>query len=120
MTVPTRKHTANVGNVLTDIRRAIDSLVARRDERRDGFVKVIGKAMKERLGSDADEVLKELSKNGIPRNLAKEALEIARQQGAFTIFALVDALTRLGGRVQNAGDRLDIDAKAAQLLLLAA
>lgn len=116
----TRKHTANVGSVLTEIRRAIDSLVARRDERRDGFVKVIGKAMKERLGSDADEVLKELSKSGIPRNLAKEALEIARQQGAFTIFALVDALTRLGGRVQNAGDRLDIDAKAAQLLLLAA
>ena len=93
----TRKHTAGVGSVLTDIRRTIDSLVRRRDERRDGFVKVMTKAMKEKLGDDADGVLKELAKNGIPRQLAKDALEIAQQQGRFTIFSLVDALTRLAG-----------------------
>jgi len=116
----TRKHTAGVGSVLTDIRRSIDSLVRRRDERRDGFVKVMTKAMKDKLGDDAEGVLKELAKNGIPRQLAKDALEIAQQQGRFTIFSLVDALTRLAGRVMNAGDRLEIDAKAAQLLMLAA
>lgn len=116
----TRKHTAGVGNVLADIRRALDALVARRDERRDGFVKVIGKAMREKLGDDAEDVLKELARNGIPRGLAKEALEIAKQQGRFTIFSLVDALTRISGRMVNAGDRLEIDAKAAQLLTLAA
>jgi hypothetical protein len=116
----TRKHTAGVGSVLTDIRRSIDSLVRRRDERRDGFVKVMSKAMKEKLGDDADGVLKELANNGIPRQLAKDALEIAQRQGRFTIFALVDALTRLAGRVMNAGDRLEIDAKAAQLLAMAA
>ena len=115
----TRKHTAGVGNILLDIRRTLDALVARRDERRDGFVKVIGKAMREKLGEDAEGVLKELSKNGIPPQLAKEALEIARQQGRFTIFSLVDALTRISGRIMNAGDRLEIDAKAAQLLALA-
>lgn len=116
----TRKHTAGVGNILTDIRRSIDALVARRDERRDGFVKVIGKAMQEKLGDDAEAVMKELAKNGIPRQLAKDALAIAEQQGRFTIYALVDALTRLAGRLVNAGDRLEIDAKAAKLLTLAA
>lgn len=116
----TRKHTAGVGNILTDIRRTIDALVRRRDERRDGFVKVMTKAMQEKLGDDADGVMKELAKNGIPRQLAKDALAIAQQQGRFTIFSLVDALTRLAGRVMNAGDRLEIDAKAAQLLMLAA
>ena len=116
----TRKHTAGVGNVLTDIRRTLDALVGRRDERRDGFVKVIGKAMREKLGDDADDVLKELSKNGIPRHYAKQALDIAKQQGRFTIFSLVDALTRLAGQMVNAGDRLELDAKAAQLLALAA
>ena len=45
---------------------------------------------------------------------------MALQQGRFTIFSLVDALTRLAGRLMNAGDRLEIDAKAEQLLMLAA
>ena len=76
--------------------------------------------MREKLGDDAEEALKELAKNGIPRGLAKEALDIAKQHGRFTIFALVDALTRLAGQMVNAGDRLEIDAKAAQLLTLAA
>ena len=116
----TRKHTAGVGGILTDIRRSIDALVRRRDERRDGFVKVMAKAMREKLGNDAEAVLKELSKNGIPREYAKKALDIAKEKGAFTIFALVDALTRLSGQIVNAGERLDIDAKAAQLLALAA
>ena len=116
----TRKHTAGVGSVLTDIRRTIEALIARRDERRDSFVKVIGKAMREKLGHDADEVLKELAKQGISRNLANQALEIAKERGAFTIFSLVDALTRLAQQLVNAGDRLDIDAKAAQLLALSA
>jgi hypothetical protein len=115
----TRKHTAGVGSILSDIRRTIDALARRRDERKDGFVRVIQKAMREKLGADADAVLKELSKTGIPRQYAMQALEIAREQGAFTIFALVDALTRLAGTVINAGDRLEMDAKAAQLLALA-
>lgn len=76
--------------------------------------------MHEKLGSDADEVLKELSKNGIPREYAKKALESAQRQERFTIFALVDALTRLSGQIVNAGERLELDAKAAQLLTLAA
>jgi hypothetical protein len=114
-----RKHTSSVRDALTDVRRIIDGLVLKRDERRDGFAKVIGKAMSETLGTDADETLKALLKNGIPRSAAKEALKLAEAQGRFTIFALVDALTRVAGQVEYAGDRYDMDARAASLLALA-
>jgi hypothetical protein len=91
----TRKHTANVRDGLQEIGRIVESLVAKRDARRDGFVRVLTKAMRETLGSDAEAVAKELARHGIPRNLGQEAIEVAREQGRFTIFALVAALTRL-------------------------
>ena len=116
----TRKHTAKVGDGLSEIRRLIERLVARRDERRDSFVKVVSNAMRQQLGSDADEVIKTLGSEGIPRGLAAKATELARQAGRFTIFSLVDALTRLTQEVRYAGDRAEVDAKAASLLALAA
>ena len=115
----TRKHTANVRDGLLEIRRHIESLVAKRDARRDKFADVLRKAMQTRLGSDAEEVAKELTKHGIPQHVIKEAMEIARAQGGFTIFALVDALTRLTQRVTFAADRAEADYRAAQLLSLA-
>jgi hypothetical protein len=51
--------------------------------------------------------------------LIKDAMEIARAQGGFTIFSIVDALTRLSQRVTLAGDRAELDAKIGQLLSLA-
>ena len=114
-----RKHTANVRDALNEIRSMVEQLVARRDERRDSFASVMKKAMTERLGNDADEVTSILSAEKLPRHLIKDALEIARQQGGFTIFALVDALTKLSQRVQHAGDRTQLDAKIGQLLALA-
>lgn len=116
----TRKHTANVREGLGEIRKLIETLVAKRDERRDGFIKVVRKAMTERLGADADDVMKVLAKEGIPRHLANQALEIAKSQGAFTIFALVDALTRLTQNIVYAGDRMEADVKVSALLALAA
>jgi hypothetical protein len=115
----TRKHTANVREGLGEIRRIIERLISKRDERRDGFVEVVRKAMREKLGHDADEVAKRLGQEGIPRTLIKDAMEIAQQQGGFTIFALVDALTQLSQKVQLAGNRLELDAKIGQLLSLA-
>jgi hypothetical protein len=115
----TRKHTANVHDGLGEIRRIIEALVEKRDERRDGFVRVLTKAMQERLGPDSESVVKELAKNGIARNLARDAIEIVRPEGAFTIFALVDALTRLTQKAKYAGDRVEADAKVASLLALA-
>lgn len=114
-----RKHTANVHESMVEIRRIIEALVAKRDARRDGFAKVIAKAMKEKLGDNADDALKPLLKGGISRSVAKKALEIAEQQGRFTIFALVDALTRISGEILLAGDRTEADTKASALLALA-
>jgi L-amino acid N-acyltransferase YncA len=115
-----RKHTANVHESLNEIRSAILNLVDKRDQRRDGFVTVIKKAMESTLGEDSDEVLKTLKGHGVTQALAKRAIESARQRGRFTIFAVVDALTRLSGEMKYAGDRAEVDAKAGQLLALAA
>ncbi len=116
----TRKHTANVRDALGEIRSIIENLTRKRDERRDAFAKVILKAMDTRLGDDAEEVAKVLAQKTIPRSLAKQALAIAQEQGRFTIFALVDALTRLCREMENAGDRTEADQKAAKLLELVA
>lgn len=115
----TRKHTANVREGLTEIQRIIGSLVAKRDERKDSFARVLQKAMTEKLGDDAEAVGKVLCSEGIPRTLAKEALEIAAGQGRFTIFSLVDALTRQSQAVVYAGDRTELDQKIGRLLSLA-
>lgn len=114
-----RKHTANVHEALDEIRRLIESLTRRRDERKDRFAQVIAKAMTTKLGDDAKQAGKALVKHGISGRLAKQALEIAEKKGRLTIFALVDALTQLAGKVQNAGDRVLADGKAASLLALA-
>lgn len=111
-----RKHTANVRDALREIRSLIHELVERRDARRHAFVEVIKKAMNTTLGTEDEDVLKALAKHGVGKALAKEALEIARRNGRFTIFALVDAITRIGARTTNAGDRTEIDAVAGPLL----
>jgi len=59
--------------------------------------------MAQTLGKDAEEAMKALTKNGIPRGAAKKALDIAEQKGRFTIFALVDALTRNGEGARKRG-----------------
>lgn len=114
-----RKHTANVHEALSEVRKTLEQLVHQRDRRRDGFVEVVRKAMQTKLGDDSEEVMKKLQETGITKKLADQALQIAREKGAFTIFALVDALTRLSGKVRYAGERLETDQKAARLLSLA-
>lgn len=114
-----RKHTARVGDAVGEIRRLIHRLGERRDERRDRFAQVIAKAMKTSLGSEEEDVAKLLARHGVTRSMAKEALSIARQDGRFTIFSIVDALTRLSGQIANAGDRTEADAAASGLLALA-
>ena len=115
-----RKHTANVHEAVTGIRRIIETLVANRDARKNGFVRVVRKAMEAKLGDDAEETLKEVCKNGIPRSVATEAIQLAQEKGRFTVWSVVDALTRLAQRSEYAGDRTEADAKAASLLSLVA
>ena len=115
-----RKHTAGVRQSLDEIRAIIENLVRRRDERRDGFMSVVRKAMTERLGDDADEVLKTVASHGIPRGLAKKAVEVACEHGRLSIFAVVDALTQLTQQMKFVGDRTELDQKTSSLLMLAA
>lgn len=114
----TAKHTSRIGDALGEVRRLIEALGRRRDERRDGFARVVAKAMREKLGADADEVTERLSRSGIPRGLGKQAVELAHGQG-FTIFSVVDALTRLTQEIPYAGDRAEADRQASGLLALA-
>jgi len=115
-----RKHTANVHDGLREIREIIARLVETRDRRRDGFAAVIKKAMEQRYGNTPDEVLELLKERGITRTLARQAVELATGQGRFTIFTVVDALTRVSAGLKYAGDRVEADSKAAQLLTLVA
>jgi hypothetical protein len=114
----TRKHTGNVGDGLGEIRRMIAALVEKRDARKDGFAKVVAKAMREKLGDDAEEVLKVLHRQGVSRPLAARALELAQEQGRFTVWSVVDALTRLARETAFAGSRIEADEKASHLLSL--
>lgn len=116
----TRRHMGNVQNALFDIRQAITQLVSKRDQRRDAFAKGVKLAMKTTLGQDADEVRKVLGKQGVSSRLVEQALQLAGPQASYSVFAIVDALTRIAGRCENAGDRLVLDQKAATLLSLAA
>ncbi len=115
-----RRHTGNIGESLSEVRRIIENLAALRDERKDGFAKVIAKAMREKVG-DADEATKFLLKHSIGRSLVKKAVAKLGDAGkSFTIFTLVDALTQLTQEVRYAGDRTDADQKVSKLLALAA
>ena len=115
-----RKHTANVHDGLRDIREIISRLVESRDRRRDGFTAVIRKAMEQQFGDTPDKVLELLKDRGITRTMAKQAVELAATQGRFTVFSVVDALTRIAGRLKYAGDRVEADEKAGKLLTLVA
>jgi hypothetical protein len=94
--------------------------VQKRDARKDGFVALMRKAMEEKLGKDSEEAMALLTKKGITRSLAKKALDLAQQKGIFTVWSVVDALTRLTQDSQNAADRTEADQKVSRLLELAA
>jgi len=51
--------------------------------------------------------------------VSKRALRTAAEAGQFTAFSVVDALTRIAGEHQFAGDRVEIDEKASSSLALA-
>lgn len=114
-----RKHTAKVHECFSQVRDIILNLVDTRDARRDGFARVMANAFKQSLGDDAEAVGKLLQKHGVPRDFGKKALELAESTGRFTIFSVVDALTKLAQKFENAGDRAEMDEEAGKLLYLA-
>jgi hypothetical protein len=116
----TRRHTGMVDTAFSEIRRVIEALVQKRDERKDEFASVIAKAMNTRYGHDANEVQQQLVAAGFMKTLAKRAAAIAEKKGRFSIWAVVDALTQVNREHAFAGSRSEADAKAARLLALAA
>ncbi len=114
-----RRHIGNVQEALDDVRMAIAQLVQKRDARRDAFASGIQLAMATTFGEDAEEVHKLLAKHGVPSRLAEQVVQLVGPHTPYTLFGVVDALTRIAGRYENAGDRLVVDQKAASLLSLA-
>jgi hypothetical protein len=114
-----RRHIGNVQDALDDVRETIAQLVKKRDERRDSFATGIKLAMETPFGNDAEDVRNVLGKHGVSSRLAEQVVQLAEQQASFSVFGIVDALTRIAGRYENAGDRLLVDQKAASLLSLA-
>jgi len=106
--------TASADQSIREIRRRIEKLVDKRDRRRDGFVKLVRRAMQTRLGS-ASRVEQVLSLLKIDRQLAAQAVEASRERGRFTVFSVLDALTRANRQLVNAADRTEADRKAARL-----
>jgi hypothetical protein len=115
----TRRHTGKARESLAQIRDAVEQLVARRDERKDGFARVVAGAMQTRYGSDIAEVQSQLAKAGFTRSLAKRAADVAQRKGQLTLWSIVDALTQLSQENRYAGLRTDADQKASLLLALA-
>jgi hypothetical protein len=109
-----------VVDALDDIQDIIRRLVRSRNARRDAFANSMEKALSTSIGSDADEATKALSGYGLSMNLVKSAVSTMAANGTgFTVFRAVDALTRLTGRLTNAGDRMEQDARIGGLLTLA-
>ena len=115
-----RKHTANVHDALDNIRRILHNLTKKRDKRRDGFVHVIRKAMGTNLDPNMERILGLLGSYGVRRSLAQQAVDHAKQEGALTIFSIVEALTRLSQDMPYAGERVTADAAASRLLTMVA
>jgi Domain of unknown function (DUF932) len=116
----TRRHTGMADTAFGEIRRIIETLVTKRDGRKDAFTATISEAMQTRYGSDAQEVIKQLTAAGFTKTLAARAAAIAEEKGRFSIWAIVDALTQLNREQAFAGTRSEADSKAASLLALAA
>ena len=114
-----RKHTANVHEALGEIRGMIEGLVAKRDERKDAFSRMIADSMGTKLGNDAEEAVDALAKHGLSRKLAGEVVTVAQQRGPLTVFSVVDALTRRSQQLTFAAARANADQQAARLLSLA-
>jgi hypothetical protein len=114
-----RRHIGNIQDALDDVRDVIGQLVKQRDERRDSFASGIKLAMQTPFGEDAEEVRKQLGKRGVSSRLAEQVVKLAEEKASYSVFSIVDAMTRIAGRYENAGDRLTVDQKAGSLLSLA-
>lgn len=110
------RHTGDKYEKLAAVRRQLQQLVDKLESGKGKFIATIQAAMQARLGAEqAATILKDA---GFASKLAKETLEVAQSKGGLTIFAVVDALTRLSQRAEFVGQRHELDVKAGKLLAL--
>lgn len=114
-----RRHLGHVRQGLEQMRRLLDVLSRRHDQRRNAFARVARKAQRLQLARRADEACSRLRQAGLPQWLACAAIESAQRQSGLTILAVVQALTRLSAEETSIGARTALDAKASRLLALA-
>lgn len=114
------RHTLRIEASLGEVKAAIEQIARKRDQLKDTFTEVLRKAATTVLGEEADDVLKAVGRT-IPKHLVEEACDLCHREGRrFSVWALVEALTRLNREVIYAGQRSDLDRMAASLFALAA
>jgi hypothetical protein len=116
----THRHVGRVRDSLNDIRRAIEQLVGKRDQRKDRFAKTISRAKETIYGSDMEESQQLLIDAKFTKSLAAKAVDIAFKSGRLTVWAMVNAITQLSRESQFVGNRTELDQKASSLLDLVA
>lgn len=115
-----RKHNAQVETALENIRQLMRRVVDSSSARKDAFAKALACAQRTKLGSCSEEVIKVLRSCGIGVSYVRPAVAaMADKSDGYTVYNVVDSLTRLTGRLVNAGDRFAQDSKIGQLLALA-
>ena len=106
---------------MNDIRSILKRLVQSSDARKDSFYTAMTAATNKTLGSDAEDVVRSLSRFDLGSNVIQESVkDMATSSKAFTLFNAVDSLTRISGRIAKPGDRNDLDCKIGKLLTFAA
>lgn len=91
-----------------------DMIESSRRQAPDGFAAVVKAAME--AGVDADKAAAILATKGLSKQLAQAAIESADKDGHLTVWALVDAITRLAREESYTAERMDVDRIGASLL----
>lgn len=113
------RHTLKIETSLGEVQATIDHIVRKRDRLKDSFTEVLKRAAAKVLSDEAEDVLKAVGRT-VPKHLVEEACDLCHREGRrFSVWALVEALTRLNREVVYAGQRNDRDRMAASLFTLA-
>jgi hypothetical protein len=113
-----RRHAGEVRQGLDQMRRVLEALLRRREDRRDAFIRLLRKANRLRLGSRAAEACARVRGAAIPARQACAAVEMAQQRGRLSVLAIVKALSRLSQCQAFIANRTALDARTAKLLAL--
>ena len=81
----TRKHTARVNEGLGEIRAMIEPIVAKRDDRNDGFVASSPRRWRRSSATTQRKPSRNSARTELHGSVAKEAITLAQEKGRFTV-----------------------------------